>query len=325
MRTYADGTSRLESFDGEKFNDALRRRRALAPRAAALVPDRAPTATSSSCPSRWASASCSVTAPIARSATPEGYPGAGPFCGIEIAPGHYWFGDRDSIVEFKNNTWRVVRSGMMTVRSLIRARDGTIWAAAGTGLHAHRDGSWVNVNAVEGLPDGAVYDVLQDRNGVIWAATSLGPRAAALRRRHGHAGDDAQSGAESARDAAERRNPAGVHRAKIAGVTPPVRRLMYSWRVDDGAWSSYTTEAGALLTASPAGMHRVDVRAIDRNWNVDPTPAVAAVPRAAPWYRETGFLLVGLAGLLADRRRHRAWSRRAIAGSDASSRNAPRS
>ena len=47
--------------------------------------------------------------------------------------------------------WRVVRSAMQTVRSLGRARDGTIWAGAGSGLHAYRNGSWVTMTAVEGL------------------------------------------------------------------------------------------------------------------------------------------------------------------------------
>ncbi|HEY6555108.1 MAG TPA: ATP-binding protein, partial [Vicinamibacteria bacterium] len=45
--------------------------------------------------------------------------------------------------------------------------------------------------------------------------------------------------------------------------------------------------------------HRIDVRAIDRNWNVDPTPATREFVVLLPWYRESGFLLVGALGSLA--------------------------
>ena len=194
-----------------EVHDALRSRRALAPRAAALVPDRAPMATSSSFPSRWASACCSVTASTARSAKPKAIQARARSAASRSRPDTTGSAIATASSSSRTTPGGSCASGMMTVRSLVRARDGTIWAAAGTGLHAHRDGSWVNVNAVEGLPDGAVYDVLQDRTGVDVGGHVARPRAPALRRRHGHAGDAARSGAESARDAAERRDPAGVH------------------------------------------------------------------------------------------------------------------
>ncbi len=296
MRSYANGNSRLESFDGAVVQDALRCRLALAPRAAALVPDRARMATSVVLPEQMGVGILERNGTYRAFSKAEGYPGAGPFCGLEIAPGHFWFGDRDGIIEFKNNRWRVLRSGMMTVRSIVRAKDGTIWAAAGTGLHAHRDGSWVNVNAVEGLPDGAVYDVLQDHNGVIWAATSLG-----LARQHSEADMDTPETILNPELNPRETPPSGEIRLVFTGEDrwrhTSSRRLMYSWRVDNGPWSSYATEAGAQLYGLAAGMHRVDVRAIDRNWNVDATPASLQFRVLLPWYRETGFILVGLAGL----------------------------
>ena len=48
-----------------------------------------------------------------------------------------------------------------------------------------------------------------------------------------------------------------------------------------------------------SGSHRFEVRAVDRNWNIDPTPARFEFLVLLPWYRETGFRIVGTLGLLA--------------------------
>jgi signal transduction histidine kinase/CheY-like chemotaxis protein len=297
MRTYANGTSRLESFDGQTFTthyDAGSRWHLVPPRSF-LIGSNGDVVV---LPEQMGVGVLQRDGTYRTFGKAEGYPGAGPFCGLEIAPGHYWLGDRDGIIEFKNNSFRVLRSGMTTVRSIVRARDGTIWAAAGTGLHAHRDGSWVNVNAVEGLPDGAVYDVLQDHNGVIWAATSLG-----LARQHSEADMDTPETILDPGLNPRETTPNGEIRLQFTGEDrwrhTSARRLLYSWRVDNGPWSPYSTEAGALLSGLAAGMHRVDVRASDRNWNVDATPASLQFRVLLPWYRETGFIAVGLAGLIA--------------------------
>ena len=104
----------------------------------------------------------------------QGYPGRGPFCGAEIRPGVLWFGDRDGVIEFDGSSWRTVRTGLQTVRSISLGRDGTVWVASGTGLHRYKDGSWLTMTSADGLPDGALIDVLEDAAGRLWATTSAG-------------------------------------------------------------------------------------------------------------------------------------------------------
>jgi signal transduction histidine kinase/ligand-binding sensor domain-containing protein len=297
MRTHANGASRIESFDGEEFTtryDAGARWHLVPPRSFLITSNKQVMVL----PEQMGIGVLQRDGSYRRFGKDDGYPGAGPFCGIEIAKDHYWFGDRDGIIELKNGVWSVVRSNMQTVRSLVRARDGAIWAAAGTGLHAHRYGSWVNVNAVEGLPDGAVYDVLQDRTGVLWAATSLG-----LARQHSDADMDTPETILDPRLNPRETPPSGEIRLVFSGEDrwrhTSSRRLMYSWRVDNSGWSPYSVDPGTMLQDLAYGMHRVDVRAIDRNWNVDPTPASLQFRVLLPWYRENGFIAVGLAGLMA--------------------------
>jgi hypothetical protein len=49
-------------------------------------------------------------------------------------------------------------------------------------------------------------------------------------------------------------------------------RLQYSYRLDQGAWSSYTSATSATLSVSD-GAHMIYVRARDEAGNQDPTPA----------------------------------------------------
>jgi signal transduction histidine kinase/CheY-like chemotaxis protein len=308
MQTRARGRSFLEIYDGRSFRevyDAGAAWNATTPRGLLvastgdvfILPDRLGIG--------WLTASGYRSLGAA-----QGFPGAGPFCGIEVEPGRYWFGDRDALIELQvphqastsgsvtGLKWTVLRTGMQTIRSLVRARDGTIWAAAGSGLHAWRHGSWVNMTSAEGLPDGGVYDLVEDADGVIWAGTSLG-----LARLHVDADVDPPVTSFDARINPREAPPSGDVRLTFSGGDrwdhTPVARLLYSWRVDGGPWSRFRIEPGASLTELAAGVHRIDVRAMDRNWNIDPTPATWDVHVLLPWYRETGFIAVGLAGALA--------------------------
>lgn len=52
--------------------------------------------------------------------------------------------------------------------------------------------------------------------------------------------------------------------------------LAWSWSLDGGSWSSWTTERGATLTDLEPGEHEVQVVARDAWWNVDPSPATGS-------------------------------------------------
>jgi hypothetical protein len=65
-------------------------------------------------------------------------------------------------------------------------------------------------------------------------------------------------------------------------VTAP-EQLVYSTRLDDGAWSAYTPATSVTLAAGD-GLHTIAVRARDQSGNLDPTPAERSftVDTAAP-------------------------------------------
>jgi len=219
-----------------------------------------------------------------------------PIAALEVAPGRVWFGTRDELYERAGDTWRLLRSGLQAVRSIVRARDGTIWIASASGIHRLKDGVWISSDAAEGLPEGAVYDVLEDRAGDVWATTLVG-----IARLERHADREPP---ETWVDEANPREapPSGDLRLMFRGMdrwqASPSGRLLYSWRTDDRPWSSFAPVATASFTGLAAGVHRFEVRAMDRAGNVDPTPAAFAFTVLLPWYRAPGFLAVGIASVL---------------------------
>lgn len=69
-------------------------------------------------------------------------------------------------------------------------------------------------------------------------------------------------------------------------------QLQFSFRLDDQPWSPFTSEQGHSFFTLPAGKHRIEVRSRDRDFNVDPVPAVLAVTVLPPVWRQTWFLAV---------------------------------
>jgi signal transduction histidine kinase/CheY-like chemotaxis protein len=219
-----------------------------------------------------------------------------PITALEVTPGRVWFGSRDDVFERTTTGWRVIRSGLQSVRSIVKGRDGTIWVASASGVHALRDGAWLSAEGPEGLPDGAVFDVLEDSDGSVWASTLVG----IARREPGADGDPPETIVDEANP--REAPPSGDLRLVFKGIDrwqlSPAARLLYSWRTDGGPWSPYSPVPTASFTRLASGEHVLEVRAMDRAGNVDPTPATFTFTVLLPWYRAPGFLAVGV-GLLA--------------------------
>ncbi len=59
----------------------------------------------------------------------------------------------------------------------------------------------------------------------------------------------------------------------FSGTDDEPGKLVFSWQIDGGGWSTWSDATTAELTALPNGDHEFEVRARDRWQNVDPTPA----------------------------------------------------
>jgi diguanylate cyclase (GGDEF)-like protein len=73
-------------------------------------------------------------------------------------------------------------------------------------------------------------------------------------------------------------------------------RLLFSWRIDGGPWTPFSPARTAVFHRLPAGSRQFEVRAMDRNGNIDPGSATYAITVPVPWFQNVTFQVV--AGLL---------------------------
>ena len=226
----------------------------------------------------------------------DGFTLTGAFSLFEPSPGRLWVGGRLEIQEFDGHRWTSVHKGFDRVRNMLRARDGTIWVASGTGVDRFRNGAWIVNSGEDGLPSSVVYTVFEDRQGRIWTGTTRGislfhPEADPAPPRTTLSED--VNPREAAPDAPVHLLFSGVDKWNM---TLP-EMLLFSWRLDDDKWSDFAEGNSASFRKLAGGAHRFEVRAMDRNGNVDPHPARLAFTVLVPWYRSTGFRIVTVLGI----------------------------
>ena len=176
---------------------------------------------------------------------------------------------------------------------LIAARDGSLWVATDSGLHRFFQGAWVENGTEEGLPHGGVRGLYEDPRGRIWAGTAHG-----LSLYHPEADPDPPRTFVETVGGQEKDIPeGGTITLLFSGLDKwkytPRQRLLYSYRLNGRDWSPFQEERTVSFTDLPAGKHYLQVRAMDRNCNVDPTPARFEFVVVLPWYKESR--LVGIA------------------------------
>jgi len=226
----------------------------------------------------------------------QGYPELAIFALHEFRPGVMIVGGRETLAEFSSGEWKTLRTNMDAVRSIVRSRDGTLWVAAGSGVHRRKDDAWV----VNGEPDGLRSDsasvVFEDKQGRVWVGTTRGlsryyPEADQQTPRVMLAKNNA---AETLPDGNATLSFTGSDRWKQA--TPD--HLLFSTRLDGGKWSGFAAATTVSFPGLKHGPHHFEVRALDRNGNVSPIESFA-FRVVFPWYLQAGFLVAAFTSLVA--------------------------
>jgi signal transduction histidine kinase/CheY-like chemotaxis protein len=214
-----------------------------------------------------------------------------------LSDGSFLAGGRDKVLRFDGKSWEVIHDRLDLVRSIDQARDGTVWIASGSGIHRYKNGVWITNDEQDGLPSSMAYEVMEDRQGRIWAGTTMG-----ISRYYPEADTDAPRTLLSSADNQSRVPPDGNTRIVFTGIDrwklTTVDRLLFSYRLDGGSWSPFASGTSASLSRLSAGTHRFEVRAMDRNGNIDPSPRQFVFSVLVPWYREIGFLAILGAGAM---------------------------
>jgi signal transduction histidine kinase len=215
----------------------------------------------------------------------------------ELADGKIWCATADKVWAFDGRSWSAVRVAMDRINAAIGTRDGSLWVAGDSGLHRFFQGSWVENGMEEGLPGGGVRELYEDQRGRIWAATPHG-----LSLYHPEADPDPPQTNVQTLTGKEKNIPeGGTITIAFSGLDKwkytPRQRLLFSCRLDGRDWSPFQEDKSVAFSDLPAGKHYFQVRAMDRNCNIDPFPARLEFVVVLPWYKESRLVLIAFAGL----------------------------
>ena len=222
-------------------------------------------------------------------------PGAA-FSLLEANGGKIWSGEEGRISEYDGKSWSLVRIGMGIIHGMTKSRDGSVWVASSAGLYRFQKNSWVLNDTHDGLIDGAIHCVFEDRHGRVWAGGEHG-----LSLYFPEADIDPPRTFISKADNSSVASTATTFALVFSGrdkwkFTEP-DRLLYSYRLDHGIWSPYTNQATVTFRKLAAGPHQFTVRAMDRNWNEDPEGASFEFVLVMPWYKEGRLVAISTLGL----------------------------
>lgn len=223
------------------------------------------------------------------------------------AGGAIWASGLEGVYRFREGRWRPLDpnpwlpAGIYS-RFAVATRDGSLWfMVRGLGVRRLLGGRWTEYTTTEGLANDTVRDVALDRRGRLLLATLGG----GLSR---YTPDSRAPQTHVGADAAGRGAPSSVIRGEDLVLSfggqdvlkdTPTRDLLFSYRVDGKPWSAFSSSTRAWLVGLEAGEHRFEVRAMDRDLNIDPSPARHEFRVVRPWYAEPWVLgILGAAVLL---------------------------
>lgn len=216
-----------------------------------------------------------------------------PVVGFAEVPGErIWCVSRERLWEFDGQNWSPVNAHFSDIHALWCARDGSVWVGDDTGVHHFSKNVWIKNSREEGLPDATVLGLFEDQRERIWAGTLRG-----LSLYHPDADPDAPRTFIQPQIGGSTRFREGSPVTLVFGGQDkwkftPRERLLYSWRLDEHDWSVFEPSDNTSFTNLAAGGHYFQVRAMDRNGNIDPKPALLGFVITVPWYKELRLVFI---------------------------------
>jgi streptogramin lyase len=207
-------------------------------------------------------------------------------CGVGRWNGATWdvFKERDGVAGLLLSNLLVLRDGSVLAASNrgISRFDGSTWTASAypesfamrsrwSSLRESADGSlWFNFNFRERPTSQMIVSKTKQHRAVRYCPETDPPETRIV---------------ESLNRVAQPGNTHVSWAAHDLWSRTSVKELQYSWRLDGGEWSAFSFETGRTFLKLNSGAHRLEVRARDRAFNVDPTPAWVLVTVFPPLWK----------------------------------------
>lgn len=180
------------------------------------------------------------------------------------------------------------------VRCMLRARNGRIWTGAlDMGIASFQDGRWNWFGVEDGVPTGGSRVFVEDPEGALWTAIEGGE---ILRYEASPYPPETRIRQVPKQIPYKERSVFQFDGAAPWAITDH-EDLVYAWRIrpqggkQAAPWTVYTRERSVISPRLDAGAYIFEVRAADRDFNSDPTPAAASFVVAAPLWATPAFLI----------------------------------
>ena len=250
-----------------------------------------------------------------------------PVVALAEAHGAIWAATRfKGMFRYNRGVWEAVPRGDETVfagaHRFFVDDDGILWLASLAIGAVHTDGEvWTRYTTRSGLPGARVWDIAQDRDGRFWFATDKGLGCYS---RDTDAPETVLS--MPSNEVAPYQSVLVKFSGQDAWKQTPTHELKYAWRLSGevwmpfvrvrtpGIWTPFTAEDHTLLSGLEPGRHTFEVRAMDREFNIDPTPARHFFMVLAPVWQRPWFVALSVFSIVAlgvssgvALQRHRRW------------------
>ena len=211
---------------------------------------------------------------------------------------------------YDGKTWTRydVRDGLADTRvsSILQTDDGSVWVATTKGISRFDRRNWTTQALPSDLPVDRLGSLRQSRDGAIWInrvsgywwQASYGLRTVRYE-------PDAAPPETKITLSLENVSQPGNTILAWQGIDPwratPEEELQYAYRLDEGEWSPFSPAKNDIFQSMPSGQHIFEVKARDRDFNEDPTPAALRFTVVPPVWRQLWFigLMVVVAGIIA--------------------------
>ncbi len=216
-----------------------------------------------------------------------------PVCVAEVGEGRIWAGTSDKIFELRNRRWEVIQTEIDRPNSILSTRDGTVWVASNSGIWHYFGGTWLHHEVEEGLPSGVVHDLATDRNGNLLVATGRG-----LVSYFPASDTDAPRTLEPIFDPSSEEGTLVRFRGVDKWDQTRAERLLYSYKLDEGQWTLFSTVTSKVFRDVGAGRHALEIRSMDRQGNRDPSSVQSSFMVVVPWFKDPRLVAVSVLGLV---------------------------
>jgi len=233
---------------------------------------------------------------IIEQANPQnGYNADGAYSFLELKNGNIWAGFIGTIFEYANGEWRQIETPAFdNIEGMAEDQEGRIWIVSGPEVLVYDHGNWNSYGKEEGLTETRYTDVLCDRYGRIW----VGGDNVYLYNPEADPDPPETYLLDPLHETGMQGNVQFVYSGMDKWKYTPQDRLYFSYSIDKGKWTNYTTQNEASFTNLSPGDHTFEVRARDRNWNEDQSPELWKFFVPLHWYKQPYFIFTSICGFI---------------------------